>query len=766
MKLYIPTTSLNFNNILSTESISPKGFYASRGFGYSRWFSIPENDIDGAILLYEFPAVLVRPKSDLEDHPLLIEIDTDEVFPVAKEGVRYSKHSIYLNPWNTKFIFQSEKDQTVAYSLSDSSLETKMLRLYNNKIIVASAQGSFPTMEGISLDFTIEDSCIEKDRQINKIKGLLYGYYIGACLSSSKDDIEQINILKEIQNIFAAVVSSVERTPSNVQKERLECLFTSYAKKDSLYQELLAEIGNVDKINHMLEILQKYGIKVAMFDWRRIVNELQYDSDGSNYAISWIKSEISKLRKKMASCNILLSPDAEEIITSNGKISKASSIMNNEENQLYISWVNSILINFNGKVSSNRAELADAITKSAIDTLGDKWANSSIRTFLNQLRRHVRGEEFTQPWDNGVLSSIAAVISKGDDWENLLNFMQSKGMTDYRIAFSFYGILNGFANLTRDFTDILLNQKSIYVAEIYREFYGQLHGITIDINKISNIEDQKEKHEVFIKEPHEMLVTTPMEQAENNDLREQQCKEIWEFFNNSPAVPKSGNKKEKLKEGLHLCLKRYTGEICLSQFIMDLNDFDEYGWKKSNKPWKSMQERFSPDYNARVGTQKGIGGKAKETPSLFDSIKEGNQQVTQTVSTAQAKDLEQKITHSIREEEKSNASRYGKSILEDTAWINECASMISDSRASIQFLEDMEWFVGNHHKTYKDKKKGTVKGYYAGHDCTNERVIERLKVYMENRLKPRYENMRWLAEIYAKIPINNIIDYISKLYGN
>ena len=107
-----------------------------------------------------------------------------------------------------------------------------------------------------------------------------------------------------------------------------------------------------------------------------------------------------------------------------------------------------------------------------------------------------------------------------------------------------------------------------------------------------------------------------------------------------------------------------------------------------------------------------------------------------------------------------------ESIIENTTWINECASMISDSRARKQFIEDMVWFVENHHETYKDKKKGTVKGYYAGHDCTNERVIERLKVYMENKLKPRYENMRWLAEIYAKIPINNIIDYISKLYGN
>lgn len=51
---------------------------------------------------------------------------------------------------------------------------------------------------------------------------------------------------------------------------------------------------------------------------------------------------------------------------------------------------------------------------------------------------------------------------------------------------------------------------------------------------------------------------------------------------------------------------------------MDLNDFDEYGWKKSNKPWKSMQERFCPDYNVRVGQKKHTNGKVKESPSLFD----------------------------------------------------------------------------------------------------------------------------------------------------
>ena len=742
MKLYIPTTSLNFNNILSTESISPKGFYASRGFGYSRWFSIPENDLDGAILLYESPAKLVRPKSDLEDHPLLIEIDTDEDYPVAKKGVRYSKHSIYLNPWNTKFIFQSEKDKTVAYSLSDSSLETKMLRLYNNKIIVASVRGSFPTMEGITIDFTMEDSCIEKDRQINKIKGLLYGYYIGACLSSSKDDIEQINILKEIQNIFAAVASSVERIPSNVQKERLGVLFTSYAKKEPLYQELLAEIGNVDKTNHVLEILQKYGIKIALLDWKKIVNELQYDSEGSNHAISWIKSEINKLRKKMASCNILLSPDAEEIITSNGKISKVSSIVNNEENQLYISWVNNVLINYNGKVSSNRAELADVITKSAIDTLGDNWANSSIRIFLNQLRRHVRGEEFTQHWNNGVLSSIAAVISKGDDWENLLNFMQSKGMTDYRIAFSFYGILNGFANLTRDFTDILLNQKSAYVAEIYREFYGLLHGITIDIKKISTVRTQKEEQEKTIEEQVEPLVPSLKIHKKTRAL---QYKEIMDFFS-SPKCQKKGSNKAKLEEGLRLCLERYDEEIDLHQFINDLSGYYDYGWKKNNKPWKSMQERFCPNYNVRAGFKKknnDINDDPKESPSLFEGMTEGSQQIVQTVKNRQSGSIAQGTNFEQNNSEQMNAPVNAHSFVSDRKCWDLLQNIVHQSLRK-EFYIDLKWFQDEY-------AKGEQSKYYAHASRENYPSIEAFLRYIKKKEYAIFLDMNKISEQLHKI---------------
>ena len=104
-KIFIPTTSLNFNNILSTESISPQAFYTSRGFGYSRWYPIPENNVSGCILLYESPAKIIRPKSDLEDHPLWIVLETDKEFPKLKNGIRYTQQTLYFNPQNTEFWF-------------------------------------------------------------------------------------------------------------------------------------------------------------------------------------------------------------------------------------------------------------------------------------------------------------------------------------------------------------------------------------------------------------------------------------------------------------------------------------------------------------------------------------------------------------------------------------------------------------------------------------------------------------------------------------
>ena len=772
MKYYIPTSSLNFNNILSTESLSPKSFYKRRGFGYSRWFSVEENSIEHLTLLYDEPHMFERPQSDIEDHPMLIEIDVDDEFPQITDGVFYTDRTIYLNPWQTEFIFFTEKDKTTALSLSDSSLETKLVRLYQRKIYVHQFEGTFPIVQKDSVPPIGDiDNLVEEDYVINKMKGLLYGYYIGANLSSTKENVQKLDTLREIQNIFSSVLSSYDKTPSSTQRSRLNELFDYLDSQQPIYVDLEKEVGNRLLVDRIFAIFKRYGYVFTSIDRTKLIYNLQDDGE-NNQSITWINREISRAKSLMESSKVKLNPDvAEIIVSSKDKVTAPKTIEDNLMANLFVCWVNEVLCSksFNGKINSIKEDLSDEITKSAKNVIGPDWENSPVRTYLNQLRRHVRGEEFNQSWDNSVLSSISAVLIKGDEWEQLLNFMQSKGMYDYRFAFALYGVLNGFANMTRDFTDLLLTTESSYLSKVYREMYGQLldKRIPETINTSSSIETNKPEEGTAEEGMRTIVLQNPAEKT----LKD------WQNGIKVFAASVIKRDKQKLLNSLEDAFAQNGDNQDFFAFITMLDNFE--GWKPGkNGPstaWSRLQEHYVPDYNQRIGKPAKKQSQSKkptqQEKGLFDGFVDGLQNVTQTVINVFTGDEDKTSKEGLKQESSSPeqakqvVSRLGKSILEDKSWIYECSNLISDSRANRQFIEDMEWFVGNHNDTYNDKKKGMVPGYYAGHDRTNERVLERIRAYMDNKLKPRNEKMRWLAEIYANIPINKIIDYISKVYG-
>ena len=772
MKYYIPTSSLNFNNILSTESISPKSFYERRGFGYSRWFTVEENSIEHLTILYDKPHMFERPQSDIEDHPMLIEIDVDDEFSKLADGVFYTERTIYLNPWQTKFVFFAEKDKTTALSLSDSSLETKLVRLYQRKIYVHQFEGSYPILQKDSIAPIGDiDSLVEEDYVINKMKGLLYGYYIGANLSSTKENVQKLDALREIQNIFSSILSSYDKTPSSAQRSRLNELFDYLDSQQPIYADLEKEVDNRLLVDKIFAIFKRHGYVFTSIDRTKLIYGLQDDGE-NNQSITWINREIARAKSLMESSKVKLNPDdAEIIVSSKDKVTAPKAIADNLMSNLFVSWVNEVLCSksFNGKVNSIKEGLSDEITKSAKNVIGSDWENSPVRTYLNQLRRHVRGEEFNQSWDNGVLSSISAVLIKGDEWEQLLNFMQSKGMYDYRIAFALYGVLNGFANMTRDFTDLLLTTESGYLSKVYREMYGQLleKSIPETTNTSSAIETKKPESGTIEEGMRTIVLQNPEEKALNE----------WQNEIRVFAASVIKRDKQKLLNSLEDAFAQNGNNQDYFVFITMLDNFE--GWKPGkNGPstaWTRLQEHYVPDYNQRIGKppkkQSQSKKPAQQEKSLFDGFVDGLQNVAQTVINAFTGDEdktnkeEPKQESSSPEKVEQAVSRVGKSILDDKAWIYECASLISDSRANRQFIEDMEWFVGNHNDTYNDKKKGIVTGYYAGQDRTNKRVLERIRAYMDNKLKPRSEKKQWLADIYVNIPINKIIDYISKVYG-
>ncbi|MBR2458488.1 MAG: hypothetical protein IKB39_04155 [Bacteroidaceae bacterium] len=635
MKYYIPTSSLNFNNILSTESLSPKAFYDKRGFGYSRWFTVEENCIEHITLLYGTPHTFERPMSDIEDHPMLLEIDTDETYPQLTEDIFYTDRTIYLNPWQTKFIFFNKKDRTTTMSLSDSSLETKLVRLYQRKIHVLQFEGTYPIVQvPSSLSVGDMNKYVEDDYIINKMKGLLYGYYIGANFSSTKEYVQKLDTLREIQNIFSSVLSSYDRVPSNIQRNRLNQLFDFLDSLQPIYIDLEKEIGNKQLVDRIFNIFRQHGYIFTSVDRTKLIYGLQSDGE-NNQSVAWVNREISHAKTLMESYVVNLDPDEGEIIiSSKDKVVAQKAITDSLLASLFLTWTNDVLCSksFNGKINSIKEILSDEITKSAKNVIGVEWDNSPVRTYLNQLRRHVRGEEFNQVWDNGLLSSISAVLIKGDEWEQLLKFMQSKGMYDYRIAFAFYGVLNGFANLTRDFTDLILNKESNYVSKVYREMYGQLHEKSIPVTL--NISSDIEQKDYPVKENDRSSVL-------QND--EKKALEDWQNGIRTYAVSVIKRDKQKLLTSLDEALVQNGNNQDYYAFVTILKKFD--GWKPTkNGPcaaWKRIQEHFVPSYcDQRIDKPIKKQSSEKTERGLFDGLMDGLQHATQTIKSVLSGDNE------------------------------------------------------------------------------------------------------------------------------
>ena len=192
----------------------------------------------------------------------------------------------------------------------------------------------------------------------------------------------------------------------------------------------------------------------------------------------------SQLKLHEEKVRVRLSASSEEIIITDLILSKIANLTQQEEDLVKV-WTNDILSKseYIGHIGTYKEELSDEITLTTRERLQSDWENSSIRQQLNAMRKYIRGQEVDFVWGNDIVSAMTAVLAKSNDWEQLYSFMKSKFVSDYRMAFAFYGELIGFANLTRDFTDYLLaSSDRNYVADVYKEFMGQLLGIEPVIN--------------------------------------------------------------------------------------------------------------------------------------------------------------------------------------------------------------------------------------------------------------------------------------------
>ena len=229
------------------------------------------------------------------------------------------------------------------------------------------------------------------------------------------------------------------------------------------------------------QLIQSGWSYTNYFDADEIIRELSTEEEAKT-AFLWLRNEEKKLAKDEQNKRKPLSVNANELIVKDDALSYISTalLQNEDEKKLVKEWVNDIFIlpEYNKKIASFKSDLADKITTKAKEIFGEeKWKNSDIKRWLNNMRKYIKGEDVEIEWENPLVASITSVLLKGDDIDNLLAFMRSKSISDYRIAFAFYGMLHGFANLTRDFTDNLYTYKdNNYISEVYIAIYEQTQG--------------------------------------------------------------------------------------------------------------------------------------------------------------------------------------------------------------------------------------------------------------------------------------------------
>lgn len=493
-KLYIPTSTLNFNNIMSSESISPYNFYLSRGFGYKRFEKVLPNNLNNRILLYpKYPLFDIQ-DNDLENYPMVIEVETKYIKEdIIKEKNRlfYSDETIYLNPFSTKIIFRDKIEKIKTISKSEPSIESKMVKLYENAFTTLEIDKKIQKFN--LKDNKIQDSnndiskYVSEDRQINKLKGLIYAYLIASNKSVSSDIVVLKKNSRELKNILSAIITSPDSKASTIQSEKLLSIYNSINEK---FLEILSYPLIEDKSEKyncdFLKILIQEDLWETWLNKNKLTNFLitpfpinsQKTNNDLDIYIKELERKISSFENNQKKLKVL---------TSCLPVVQFNRILKIPEQKDFLVRLFSEFMNeaYNSEeFILSRYEFAMSGGKIFKDEMIDKWEGSQWQTYINSLLYNLNEHApFNLKSTNNItLASFAAFCQKGEiEIEKLEDYLIANEIGDFRIAFGLWGIVFGFANMPKTLTDYLfLSNDFEYIAEIYNYIFHQIHGIELN----------------------------------------------------------------------------------------------------------------------------------------------------------------------------------------------------------------------------------------------------------------------------------------------
>lgn len=722
-KLYIPTSTLNFNNLMSSESISPASFYLRRGFGYKRFEKVGPNPLDNRIILYrEYPVFEIH-DNESENYPMVIEIDSRDVNEdVIKEinGIYFAEETIYFNPFTTKFIFRNNPERISTISKAEPSIETKMVPLYNkNNCFVIYNESKFPKnfnwgkteLEDSKNDISLH---ISKDRRTNKLKGLLYAYLIASNKSISPEIVALKKLAKTLKNALSAIITSPDGRATYSQEEQLRTLYKSINERleNIFILPILKEKSEKYQCNFRSileqENLLEYWLRQNNFSKFQIApfyapskeKDVAFNNYIKNFENQLLEIEYNQ-KKQSVSANSLP-------VIENNRISNIP-----DQKEFIIKLFNEYLEEaYNSdEFIQSRYEFAKSGGKVFKDELGEKWNGSQWQQYINGLLKNLN--EYTafdlKSINNTTLESFAAFCQKGEsDIDKLEDYLITNEIGDFRIAFSLWGIIFGFANMPKTFTnELFLSEDLDYISSIYKHIYDQLHGIKLE-GKLQKSKQNIKPEQLTSEQTQTKTIPSKMN-IEQPEVEAQKTEGDIRF-------------EDKLK-GCKLKTEQFD-KICTL-------------WKENKK---SIDDNLFKNIKDKVA---GVGdAKIKQIKEAIGFTADNSSR------TKSSNDKQEKINF--------EKNPIGKEFYNDSAvWEHIEELLPQDKKIRDQVQTDLDWFQ-------KEHKKGDESEYYSGKPKDNNTTIERFDKYLNNKLNNKE---KWLADIYKDVDIHKIITKLKELYN-
>lgn len=546
MKLYIPTCTLNLNNILSTESISPPSFYTQRKFGIKRFEKVAPSAVEHLIVLYSaLPSYEVQAQG-LDNYPMVIEVETNTLASPPTlcrqmDGVDvYTTGStIYLNPAST-IIYVNEGVFPIIQSRADESGENKLFSLYH----AAKCFKRIPAAKADKPSFKWIPSCIEgvhdyesinrekeleKDYIIDRLKGFAYCYLIGANSSVPKELAELRVHAKNMKNTLAAIINSPTHKPTSAQDERL---LNDVKQFNAIFKSIDSVcIQNREKFDYevtkadpyrdgltkeaFLKLLERAGLKEAFMSNCGICTE--YDAIDLYSCITCPDAAISDEYRRVISdlSNAIACVEMEQVQVKAKPEDMFSLAHEGQVNMLdstfylhrYNDFINALMKGEQEKDNLPK-NLAIAVMCGSIlkKYFGEQWEGSPTQEYLNgllgSLQESSRSFELNST-DSNELKALGAFTQKGSDIDKLSNYLLNCGFSDYRLAYGLYGATEGFATLPKTFTYSLLGKDDDYTWSTYKYIYQGCFGISLDAYQLCAKNEKTTRADGFEQDEHE-----------------------------------------------------------------------------------------------------------------------------------------------------------------------------------------------------------------------------------------------------------------------